>query len=378
VGGVAGLRDVCGALPQLLMQGLEAPSVSLPSGMAFNLFPSHLWATAQDQVGIVKSQLVEALPGVRVFRDVDDLFDVADLEAHIDESATFLLIVSKGYFKSKNCMREVLHAVTNNRRIILLRETDPEKGGYAKWPADAVAELEQACASTELAGFDKEELQRYVFSSPVVDWERETELQRNSLVAIAQHLLAGMPAYKGESGLLPLQFGDQLLPEHLFFSSRTPLYASPNNPAAHAFAGEVSAVYPRVITVSTPAEGGSREAVIFLLYLNDATFVGDVGRLLADEVRAAMSAKQQIVMVHECDATTGRGGCKFDQFFNVTPKDLIEAGLYKQISTFLPAAEAFRPTAIACMARQAGASSHRQSIFARDAQRLWIKRDPLR
>ena len=33
-----------------------------------------------------------------------------------------------------------------------------------------------------------------------------------------------------------------------------------------------------VVTFWAPDEGGSREEVAFLLYLNDATFVGDAGR----------------------------------------------------------------------------------------------------
>ena len=376
VGSVSGVRELCAALPRLLVQALEAPTISLPAGMSFNLFPSHVWATGQDQVASLKQKLVEALPGVRMFRDVDDLADVADLEAHIDESVNFVLFVSRGFFKSKNCMSEVKHAVTNKRQMIVLRETDPTKGGFARWPADAMAELEEMCAASD-GTYDYEELQQCVFSSPVVDWERIPALQANTLVAIAQHLLSTMPAYSSEPGLLPLQYGGQLLPESLFFSSRKPVYASPNNPGALAFAREISAVYPQVVAVDAPDEGGRREEVAFLLYLNDATFVGDPGRLLAEEVLAALGAKQKILMAHERDATTGRGGCEFGQFFDVTPNEVIEAGLYKILATYLPAAEAFRPTAIAQLAREAGASTHPQSVFARDAQRLWIKRDPL-
>jgi hypothetical protein len=91
-----------------------------------------------------------------------------------------------------------------------------------------------------------------------------------------------------------------------------------------------------------------------------------------------MDAKQKFIMAHERDETTGRGGCDFSQFYTSTPQELIEKGLYKQLATFLPAAEKFRPTAIARLAHEAGASLRRQSAFARDAKRLWIRRDPLR
>jgi hypothetical protein len=41
MGGVTGLRELCAALPKLLVQGLETPTISLPDGMSFNVFPSH-------------------------------------------------------------------------------------------------------------------------------------------------------------------------------------------------------------------------------------------------------------------------------------------------------------------------------------------------
>lgn len=66
------------------------------------------------------------------------------------------------------------------------------------------------------------------------------------------------------------------------------------------------------------------------LYLNDATFVGSDGALLAEEVRIAMAAKLPIVMVHENDPD--KGGVQFDRFFTTTPSDLIQDGIYKKLA----------------------------------------------
>lgn len=47
---------------------------------------------------------------------------------------------------------------------------------------------------------------------------------------------------------------------------------------------------------------------VFLLYLNDKTFSGRNGERLSDELRAALKAKVQILMLHEND--TKCGGCE--------------------------------------------------------------------
>jgi hypothetical protein len=43
---------------------------------------------------------------VSVFLDVDDLEDIGALEEYIEKSQSIMIFVSKGYFLSKNCLRE--------------------------------------------------------------------------------------------------------------------------------------------------------------------------------------------------------------------------------------------------------------------------------
>ena len=51
---------------------------------------------------------------------------------------------------------------------------------------------------------------------------------------------------------------------------------------------------------------------------------------LADVVREARKVDLEIIMVHEVDEA--RGGCEFARFFQSTPQDLIEDGLYRNIA----------------------------------------------
>ena len=54
----------------------------------------------------IKQRLREMLPDVHTFLDVDDLTEGFGAE-FVDVSSLTLIFCSKGYFVSKNCMREV-------------------------------------------------------------------------------------------------------------------------------------------------------------------------------------------------------------------------------------------------------------------------------
>jgi len=67
-----------------------------------------------------------------VFLDVDDLKDISALEMYIQESATVLIFLSRGYFLSKNCLREAYSSASNFKPLILVHEADPSKGGLQR------------------------------------------------------------------------------------------------------------------------------------------------------------------------------------------------------------------------------------------------------
>ena len=62
----------------------------------FHIFLSHVWITGQDQMRIVKQRLLEMMPDLLVFLDVDDLEDISDLEGYVDRSYHILIFCSKG------------------------------------------------------------------------------------------------------------------------------------------------------------------------------------------------------------------------------------------------------------------------------------------
>ena len=88
---------------------------------------SHIWSTGQDQCAAIKCQLCLLLPGVSIFLDVDDLQDIGELENYIDASSVIMIFVSKGYFKSSNCLREVHSTVAVAKPIALMY--DSVRGG---------------------------------------------------------------------------------------------------------------------------------------------------------------------------------------------------------------------------------------------------------
>lgn len=55
-------------LPNIHLVGTRRPPLlALERGCRFHLFLSHTWSSGQDQVAIIKRQLLLLLPGIRVF-----------------------------------------------------------------------------------------------------------------------------------------------------------------------------------------------------------------------------------------------------------------------------------------------------------------------
>jgi len=90
-----------------------------------------------------------------------------------------------------------------------------------------------------------------------------------------------------------------------------------------------------------------------LLVLNRLTWDGERGEALANVVRAARKANVEILLAHESDPA--HNGCPFEQFFETTPPELIEAGLFAKIAIeCLPAP--FRRISLALLAKALGAT----------------------
>ena len=112
--------------------------------------------------------------------------------------------------------------------------------------------------------------------------------------------------------------------------------------------------------VSPKLVGGSTSEPVaapthFLLYLNELTYAGEIGEALAQEVRDAQAAGLPIAMIHENDEA--RGGCEFGTFFQTTPQDLIESGLYRALALAFVSGDAHRRVSRALLAKAVGAEA---------------------
>ena len=124
--------------------------------------------------------------------------------------------------------------------------------------------------------------------------------------------------------------------------------------------GAVLADAPAKAPAKAPANAPSGELAsapqsvcTFLLYLNRDTFLDEGGQLTA-QLRAARAGGVPVVMLHEQDPE--RGGCDFSRFFETTPADLIEDGLYKDLAVALMHGDDFRSVSYVLLAIRLGAT----------------------
>ena len=114
----------------LKLRGQRAPvnAPMLETSMFYHYFISHVMSTGQDQARSIKDLLRIAVPDLSIFLDIDDMKDVSNLENEIDVSLKVIVFISASYFCSRNCLRELQHAVLTKNDIILVRETQSEHG----------------------------------------------------------------------------------------------------------------------------------------------------------------------------------------------------------------------------------------------------------
>ena len=127
------------------------------------------------------------LLGVSIFLDVEDLEDISALESYIEASAVVLIFISKSYFLSRNCQRELRATASAMKPVVLVHEADPAKGGI----------------SLQLAMDEcPEDIRSFVFQGRTpIRWHRVVVFQRYSLKLIAEALLLGCPMYLGKQSL---------------------------------------------------------------------------------------------------------------------------------------------------------------------------------
>ena len=327
-------------------------------------------------------------------------------------TGVMLFFLSKNYFTSRNCIREVKASIDEQRPLVLVHEQQEDKGGG---PLETIR--------TEC----REEMRSYVFDGRTpIAWHRIAHYQNLTLKLIATEMLRHGPEYRdalhdsltGRSSrdstsantnndaspqeelslVLPgeVNVGELALPRPLV------LWCSAGNPGAAVIAqeledalagggGAIQKVERRPDARRLDAQGKS---VAMLLYLNKDTWADQasasvlendvrntysfahglgaglvrIGTNMRELARASSSLrgssggagasaggadKIKIVMVHENDPS--KGGCEFGTFFGTTPQKLIDEGVYKEIAIALHTPP-HRAVSLALVAQALGAT----------------------
>ena len=80
--------------------------------------------------------------------------------------------------------------------------------------------------------------------------------------------------------------------------------------------------------------------------------------MYTEQVRTARAAGTRVILAHECDPALG--GCEFSSFFQTTPQDLIDDGLYARIAVAFYTGQ-HRAVSMCLLARELGAVRDRSS-----------------
>lgn len=124
-----------------------------------------------------------------------DLKDISNLEGYIEHSTSVLIYCSRGYFGSKNCMRELCAAVRQKKQLIALVDPDTSKGGLTLDEIKKeVRKVDQVDGPYSKWEFDKQaprsdELLQALFRHPPIEWNRISAFQDVTLRLLATRLL---------------------------------------------------------------------------------------------------------------------------------------------------------------------------------------------
>jgi hypothetical protein len=115
------------AHPMLTLKSGVKPNLALnsDSNCEFHAFFSHVWSTGKAKSHAIVRKMQLIMPGVKIWLDVDDIDSSGgNLEQAVTGSRVFIVFVSKGYFASYNCRREIYTAMRLGKPVIVIYEGD--------------------------------------------------------------------------------------------------------------------------------------------------------------------------------------------------------------------------------------------------------------
>jgi len=373
-----------------LRSNRRAPVMDLSKKCHFHGFISHIWSTGQDQTHTIVRQIKLVMPDARIWLDVDCLENLGALEESVGDATTFLVFLSVGYFKSRNCRRELYAGLALDRPFIPIHEADVEKGGAALEVLEAECRtncVDDAGLGTYPSYSGPAEMVARIFEKedPIL-WVRVNAFQLESLKSIALRMLRHSPYYMRHPETLTagvMVAGE--VPPYAFVGPVTILVCRDND-GAWSVAEEVQeaakkgrALVPKAAKDGVVAIREADDALenlvddsrhVLLLYMTNRLWYdpdGTVARL----VQAAMDRNITIAMVHE--QTPNLGGCPFSTFFQgQTPQVLLQPpySLYNALAIPLYGSPEHRKVSLRHVLRHMGAASCDAGLLRRKLQRL--------
>ena len=254
------------------------------------------------------------IPALRVFLDVDDLRKGKGAE-YVDRSEAVLIFLSAGYCHSKNCMRELLRAVFDQKPLIVLLETDPAHGsmtleqlreGLRGADGDSVASgLAVETAKWPFDTPSPEHLFGLLQSATLLEWTRVTAFQDATLRELAEKLLP-----QEQQGTTYLQ--NELSHQQVQLASPSNgwhVYCSPYNIGALELIEEVATINGLLLKRHEVGEATRRRAA---RGRRDSGDEGTVGKLYATAVLSNLArCSHMIVYLDSRTWTSGDASASF-------------------------------------------------------------------
>ena len=233
--------------------------------MRYHIFLSHKWPTGQQQVATIRERLAALLPGCKSFLDVFDLEDVSNLETHVEETVVFVCFISRAYFASANCLREVRSAMALKKPLIIVYEPSEDHGG------GSVQELLRNAPESIKVWLQK--------NNSFIRWSFKPDLQLLALTMIAEELMEHMTIYAKDISRKENSAKEVL--------SSAPVAAAAAAAAAVAAAASVTGTRASLFT---PREAASDGATRQLLY--EPSAITNHGFVLREDRRVRVYTSQ--------------------------------------------------------------------------------------
>jgi len=357
----------------------------------FHCFVSHQWDCAQDLAKAMKEEMMAAVPGLRVWLDVDDGIASRNTpsqrpsspsklakDASQSLSQKFRTQVGKNdalvailagaqvegkpsstYLLSPYCRLELTEAIEAKKEIVFVLETAPEHGGIPfEAHLDAVAGLED----TRI----KELLEEHHKQGLIVPWYRVKAYQQLSLRLVLQRIIwATHPSaemiWANARHAPPMYLPTEPARDEITaFPPPTGatvfhVYVSPNNPGAEQITARVGSFLAerghQLIVTNDPAKAD--KAAYFLLYLHHHTWTSgnprraeleaecrEALRRIREEKKGEKKVSQQrrcqLLLVHERRTNNGQQPATFAAIMKATPEEFCktrgQGGLYDTLA----------------------------------------------